>query len=76
MLKYTASAIAPSLTKLLTSQLLLVVFLRTGNVLELSQFFKSSDPSLPKNYRPISILPIVSKLLEQHVHSLIFKHLL
>ena len=35
--------------------------------------FKSSDSSLPKNYQPISILPIISKLLEQHIHS--FQHL-
>ena len=42
----------------------------------ITPIFKSSDSSLPKNYRPISILPIISKLLEWHVHSLVFRHLL
>ena len=41
----------------------------------ITPIFKSSDSSLPQNYRPISILPIVSKLLEQHIHSLVSKHL-
>ena len=29
--------------------------------------FKAGDPSIPKNYRPASLLPIVSKVIESYV---------
>ena len=36
---------------------------------------KSNEPTVVSNYRPISLLPILSKVLEQHVHSLLLNHL-
>ena len=36
---------------------------------------KSSDPSSPTNYRPISLLLILSKTLERHIHWLISTYL-
>ena len=76
MLKSTALAIAPSLTKLFNMSIATGYFPPTDwKCARITPIFKASDPSLPKNYRPISILPVVSKLLEQHVHSLVFKHL-
>ena len=36
---------------------------------------KGGDHQSPSNYRPISILPIISKLLEKHVHNLLYQHL-
>ena len=36
---------------------------------------KGADPTLVKNYRPITILPTVSKILEKHVKTLIEDHL-
>ena len=32
---------------------------------------KGGDPESPANYRPISILSILSKLLEKHMHDLL-----
>jgi len=29
----------------------------------------------PCNYKPISLLPVISKLLERHIYSLVFEHL-
>ena len=37
--------------------------------------FKKDDPSLPMNYRPISLLPILSKVLERCVFNHCYSHL-
>ena len=37
--------------------------------------FKSGNHELPENYRPISILPVLSKILEKIVHQQIFEYL-
>lgn len=46
--------------------------LKIANVLPL---FKSGSTDDPNNYRPISILPCISKLLEKIVHSQLYSHL-
>ena len=47
------------------------MFLMTGNMPG-SSLFSKGDKSIPSNYRPISILSTVSKVLERHIHSLFF----
>jgi len=36
---------------------------------------KSGDRKDPNNYRPISVLPILSKFLERHVHNHLYTYL-
>ena len=75
MLKSTASSITPSVTSLLN------LSLRTGRVPEewkrssVVPIPKKSPATTPNSYRPISLLSIVSKVLEHHVHTLIMEHL-
>ena len=41
-------------------------------IAEVVPLFKSGDKSKPENYRPISILPAASKILERVVHSQVY----
>jgi len=48
----------------------------SGSNLWLCQFPESNNnKDLPNNYRPISLLSVLSKLLERHVHKLLADHL-
>ena len=46
-----------------------------GRLQELSLYQKGGDQTLTSDYRPILILPVVSKIIEQHVKSLLETHL-
>lgn len=75
MLRSTAASIAPSLTKLFNLSIATGCFPTGWKCARITPIFKSADPALPSNYRPISILPIVSKVLERHIYNLVFDHL-
>ena len=74
MLKHTALSIAPSLTKLFN------LSITAGcpdnwKIARIVPIPKADDMSSPTNFRPISILPIVSKVLERHISNIIMDHL-
>ena len=76
MLKFSASSITPSLTKLFNLLLTTGVFPSEWNRAGVVPIPKSGSPSTSASgYRPISILPIVSKVLERHVKEIIDNHL-
>ena len=76
MLKETASSIAPSLTHLFNLSIAKGQFPKLWKTASVVPIPKSSNNKhSPSGYRPISLLPIVSKLLEKHIYSLIFDHL-
>jgi len=37
-------------------------------IAKITPLFKSGDPDKPESYRPISVLPALSKILERAVH--------
>ena len=75
MLKSTAYSIAPSLTKLFNQLLstgILPLLWKKSLVVPIP---KNQELSNPCNYHPISLLPIVNKILERHIYTLIMDHL-
>ena len=75
MLKQTAVSIAPGITKLMNTSIRSGKLPTAWKISSVVPVPKGSNHTSVNNYRPISLLPIVSKMLEKHIHSLIFNHL-
>ena len=75
MLKGTSCSIASSLTKLFISQFSQALSLMVWKLSMIVPIPKDGEKYVPTKYRPIPLLPIVSKILEHHIHSKIKLHL-
>ena len=75
MLKHTAISITPSITWLFNLSIRIGKIPNAWKVSHVVPIPKSSTMHDPKNYRPISLLSILSKILEKHIFSLILCHL-
>ena len=74
LLKNTAAEIAPFLCKIFNFSLsrgVVPVLWKRANV---TPVFKKDDPTLAENYRPISLLCIVSKVLERCIFNHCYTH--
>ena len=67
LLKQCAAVIAPSLTAIFNVSLTTGELPRAFKVANIAPVYKSGDREEAGNYRPISLLPIVSKVLEKIV---------
>ena len=67
LLKKTADQIAPSLTMLFNKSLRLGIFPEDWKLANIVPIFKEGKRDLVENYRPISLLPVISKVLERCV---------
>ena len=74
-MKLTAPSIAPSITNLFNVSIQTGCFPALWNTSNIVPVPKSNNHHEPSNYRPISLLPIVGKLIEHHIHFLITEHL-
>jgi len=74
MLKTTADAIAPSVTKLFNSSIRCCRPPSSWKISSVVPIPKVPLANSTANYRPISLLSILSKVLEHHFHSLIMEH--
>ena len=75
MLKKTALSITPAVTKLFNVSLTSGELPSEWKTARVTPIPKSGDSSNPSNYRPISLLSILSKLLEKHIVNLLTEHL-
>ena len=69
LLKQCASTLAPSLTKIISKSLQTGQLPRQFKKAKIAPVHKAGDPKIAKNYRPISLLPIISKVLEKIISS-------
>ena len=75
MLKFTAVSVSPSITTLFNMSLSLGCVPAEWKVARVTPVPKVSKPTLPDHFRPISLLSILSKILERHICILIRDHL-
>ena len=69
LLKQCASTLAPSLTKIINKSLQTGRLPRQFKKAKIAPVHKAGDPKFAKNYRLISPLPIISKVLEKIISS-------
>ena len=74
MLRETAEHISPSLTKIFNLSIKTGSFPSLWKKSNIVPIPKANDNHNPSNYRPISLLSILGKLLEKHVHHITAKH--
>ena len=68
LLKDASDVIAPILTGLINKSFADGVFPGIWKSAKVTALFKDGDKSLKDNYRPISILPTISKIIERSAH--------
>ena len=71
MLKHTAISIAPLVAILFNMSIKSGVFPDCWKTSNVSPIPKSGNVHDPANYHPISLLPVISKVFERHIHSLL-----
>jgi hypothetical protein len=67
ILKLSADIVAPSLTFIFNLSLTTGIYVDEWKQARVTPIYKSGDKRLCENYRPISVLPIVSKAFEKEV---------
>ena len=75
VLRMAAQSLAPSLSEIFNMSFITGQVPTAFKVSHISPLFKAGDPTIPTNYRPVSLLPIVSRLLEKLVKEQVDKYL-
>ena len=75
LLNDSANVLAPVLTNLFNRSLSSYMYPDISKCGKVTALFKSGERSDPNNYRPITVLPIVSKILEKAAHSQMYNYL-
>ena len=75
LLKEAGQSIIPSLTRLINLSLTSAKFPKSWKLANVVPLFKKGDKDVPNNYRPVSLLSCVSKILERIVFKYVFNYL-
>ena len=70
-----SNQIAPHLCDLFNHSLNVHTLPSSWKISNVSPIFKSGDPSLPSNYRPVSLLNSIEKVFERIIFKHVFNHL-
>lgn len=75
MLKLAGAAIAQPLCRLVNCSIDLKSFPCVWKTARVRPLHKGDDASEMDNYRPISVLPVLAKVIEKHVHASLYNYL-
>ena len=75
LLKMAASIVAPSLTSIFSKSFLTGIYPNDWKTAKVTPLFKKGIKSDRNNYRPISVIPIISKVFERIVYNQLFHYL-
>ena len=75
LLKLNADIIAPQIAKICNLSFTTGIVPDVWKKARVVPIFKNGDTSDMGNYRPISVLPVLSKILERHVHNQYYSYL-
>ena len=74
LLKEADSIIAPSLANLFNLSIRSGIFPREWKIAKVTPIYKGGTKCIPDNYRSISVLPAVTKLIERIIFNQLTKH--
>ena len=75
LLKMAASIVAPSLRAVLTKSIITGIYPTKWKTARVTPVFKKGVKSDLNNYRPISVIPVVSKGFEKNVYDQLYQYL-
>lgn len=74
VIKAISGTIVPSLTQLINKSLMQGVFPDALKIAKISPIYKNKSKTDIKNYRPISVLPVLSKVYEKIFYARLYTH--
>ena len=75
IIKISAPIISSSLTYIFNQAITLCTFPNEWKIARVMSLFKSGKRNLPGNYRPISVLPVISKVMERIIYTQLYDYL-
>ena len=75
VIKQIMHEIIPALTHVINTSLSTLTFPECWKKAKIIPLLKKGDPLQPKNYRPVSLLPVLSKILERVVYTQVIEYL-